>query len=166
MSAASPANESPYDGNMMCYACHPGESIRIFVCLFYGFSISEEGVSNFSGKYFVLVLCWLCFKQFHLFQHYTSWARSLIMALNKEPHSGISDNGANREAVSTSEDLQEFSAAVSEHWTGRKYLSLDQLRGKLEHLCRTQQGNCYVVSQHCQRHCPREALALVLQSCY
>lgn len=25
MSAASPANEPPYDGDMMCYACHPGE---------------------------------------------------------------------------------------------------------------------------------------------
>lgn len=40
------------------------------------------------------------------------------MALNKEPDSGISDNGANREAASTSEELQELSAAVSEHWTG------------------------------------------------
>lgn len=85
-------------------------------------------MSNFSDKYFVLVLCSFCLKQFHLFQNYTERASSLITVPDKEPDSGISDNGANREAASTSEELLELSTAVSEHWTGQKYLSLDQLR--------------------------------------
>ena len=90
----------------------------MFLCLSYRFSISGEGVRNFSDKYFVLVLCSFCLKQFHLFQNYTEQASSLIMVLDKEPDSGISDNSTNKEAASTSEELLELSAAVSEHWTG------------------------------------------------
>jgi len=48
-----------------------------------------------------------------------------MTVLDKEPDSDISDNGANREAAS--EELLELFAAVSEHWTGPTYLSLDQL---------------------------------------
>lgn len=76
-------------------------------------------MSNFSDKYFVLVLCLFSAKQFHLFQNYTEQASNLITALDKEPDSGISDNGANRKTASTSELLLRLSAAVTEHWTGQ-----------------------------------------------
>lgn len=57
-------------------------------------------MSNFSDKYFVLVLCSFCLKQFHAFQNYTERGSSLIMVLDEEPDSGISDNSANGEAAS------------------------------------------------------------------
>lgn len=53
-------------------------------------------MSNFSDKYFVLVLRSFCLKQFHLFQNYTERASSLITVPDKEPDSGISDNGAEK----------------------------------------------------------------------
>lgn len=82
-------------------------------------------MNNFSDKYFVLVLCSFCLEQFHLFQNYPEQASSLTTVLDKEPDSTVSDNSTNREAAS--EELLQLSAAVSEHWAGPTYLSLDQL---------------------------------------
>lgn len=146
----------------ICYACDPREWIRIFLCLSYGFSISGEGVSNFSDKYFVLVLCLFSAKQFHLFQNYTERASSLITALDKKLDSGISDNATNRKTASASELLLRLSAAVTEHWTGQDICLWTRWERKIRvSVQHTARKLCCVISQHYQRHCSREVCTSV-----